>query len=213
MTTRPAAPESPPAATPAKVPVWRRLVAAVAGLALVAAAVYVRSLTLTPDQLDDPITASGGMSQEVDTDLFSARLERVEFARSVLVKKEFGTDRATPGQVFLVAKVGATAPRRPIQLHSHLLTADGLRFAASDRVPDTATLAWRWIQPGWWRSGYYFFDVPADKVAGARVVVSKQEHTLYGDQFYAEAAFDMGLDAAGARRLVGAAKDVFEVSG
>ncbi|WP_214413847.1 hypothetical protein [Sphaerisporangium fuscum] len=211
----PDAPALPPARSePARrVPVWQRILMAVLGLALVAGAVYAQTFVLGVDQLDDPITRSGGLHDEVNADLFSARLERVEFAKTVRVKKTYSSEDAATDQVFLVVKVGATAPRRPIQLAAHLLTADGLRFEPTDRVPSSATLAEKWVQPGWWRSGLYFFEVPPDKVAGARVVVSEPLSPLFGDQYIAEAAFDLGLDEAKARQMIGAAQDVYEVTG
>jgi hypothetical protein len=185
----------------------------VAGLALVAAAVWMQPLVLTPDQLNDPLTTSGGMHDELTTPRFSARLERVEFARSVRIKKEFGTDEAPTDQIFLIAKVGATSPRSPVRLHARLITADGRGFDATERVPDTATLTSKWVQPGWWRSGLYFFEVPPGRVAGTQLVISEEPSALFGDQFMPEAVFDTGLDEDEARRMVGGATDVYEVSG
>ncbi|WP_405144295.1 hypothetical protein OG589_41420 [Sphaerisporangium sp. NBC_01403] len=218
VTSRSLVPDAPPAA-PARpepprrrVPLWRRTVSAVVGLALVCAAVYVQTHVLTTDQRREPLTVSGGMHQELRTSHFSARLERVEFARSVRVKKKYGTEDATPDEVFLIAKVGLTAPRRPLRLTAHLVTADGLSFEPTDRVDLSATLGDKDIQPGWWRSGFYFFDIPADKVAGARVVVAEPA-TLFGTDFMPETAMDLGLDQAKARQMIDAAKDVYEVSG
>ncbi|GAA3843042.1 hypothetical protein GCM10022226_77440 [Sphaerisporangium flaviroseum] len=206
-------PAPPPVAPPPRVPVWRKIVAATLGVILISAAVYVQTFVLDGSRLDDPLTVSGGIQEAVSTDVFSARLDRVEFAKSVRVKKQFGTDEDTTDKVFLVVKVGATAPRRPIQLTSHLVTADGLRFDVTDHVTDTATLGSKWVQPGWWGSGLFFFEVPPDKVPGARVVVSQKASTIFGDQYLAEASFDLGLDGAKAGQMIQAAKDVYEVSG
>ncbi|MEV7966561.1 hypothetical protein AB0O34_11340 [Sphaerisporangium sp. NPDC088356] len=206
--TAPARPEPPRR----RVPLWRRTVSAVVGLALVCAAVYVQTYVLTVDQRRAPLTVSGGMHQELRTSHFSARLERVEFARSVRVKKQYGTEEATADQVFLIAKVGLTSPRRPLRITAHVITADGLRFEPTDRVDAGATLGDKWIQPAWWRSGFYFFDLPVDKVAGARVVVAEPA-TLFGTDYMPEIALDPGLDQAKARQLTDAAKDVYEVSG
>ena len=192
---------------------WQRAFRAVTGLALVAAAVAMQPLRLAPERLTEPITASAGIHEQVSLPRFSARLERVEFARSVRVDKQYGSDEAPTDQIFLVAKVGATAPQRPVQLHARLLTADGRRFDATERVSDTVALNTKWVQPGWWRSGLYFFEVPPDAVAGATVIVSEASSPLFGDQFLSEAAFDTGLDEAAAKRAVGAAKEVYEVSG
>ncbi|MEU8265532.1 hypothetical protein AB0B89_00070 [Sphaerisporangium sp. NPDC049002] len=195
-----------------RVPLWRRTVGAIIGVALMCAAVYVQTHVLTVDQRREPLTVSGGMHQELRTAHFSARLERVEFAKSVRVKKQYATEDSTADQVFLIAKVGLTSPRRPIKITAHVITADGLRFEPTDRVDSGATLGDKWIQPAWWRSGFYFFDLPADKVAGAQVVVA-EPRTLFGDAYMPEIALDPGLDQAKARQMVDAAKDVYEVSG
>ncbi|RCG31742.1 hypothetical protein DQ384_09390 [Sphaerisporangium album] len=203
---------SPQGAPRARVPVWRRVLGAIAGLALACGAVYVQSLVLTPDQLNDPITTSGGMHDELVTDRFSTRVERLEFARTVRVKQTYTTDEATTDNIFLIVKVGATTPRRPTRLDAHLLTADGLRFEPTDRVAATASMADKWVQPGWWRSGFFFFEVPKPAVAGLRLVVAEPE-TLFGDTWVAETSADLGLDETEAERMVGAAKDVYEVTG
>ncbi|MCW2882242.1 MAG: hypothetical protein JWQ95_6342 [Sphaerisporangium sp.] len=212
----PHAPPLPPSRTKPpsrRAPVWRRLAGAVLGLALASAAVYAQTFVMTADDRRAPLTVSGGMHGQLNTDHFSARLERVEFARSVRVKSTYGTDEATTDQLFLIVKIGATSPRRPVKLVSHILTSDGLRFEATDHVNVSATLGDKWVQPGWWRSGFYFFEIPPDKVAGARVVVSEMNNTVYGDQYAPEVSFDLGLDGAKARQMTDAAKDVYEVSG
>ncbi|MFC4590670.1 hypothetical protein [Sphaerisporangium corydalis] len=206
----PAAPLRP--LPPRRVPLWRKIVGGVVGIALVSAAVYAQTFVLTADEKSDPLTVSGGMHDELRTSHFSARLERVEFARTVRVKKQYSTDDAKADETFMIVKVGLTAPRRPTQVTSFVLTADGLRFEPTDRVSLSATLGDKWIQPGWWRSGLFFFDVPADKLAGARVVVAEPK-TLFGDDYMPETSFDLGFDRPKARQMAGAAKDVYEVSG
>ncbi|GII79680.1 hypothetical protein Sru01_46620 [Sphaerisporangium rufum] len=204
-------PAAPAPVSPRRAPAWRRLLHVAVGLALIGGAGYAHEFVLPPDRLDDPLTATGGPREEIRMDTFSARLEEVRFARSVRVKKEFGTDEATTRQIFLVAKVGATSVRKPLKLSAFLLTADGLRFDPTDRVDAGATLAEKWVQPGWWRSGLYFFEVPPDKVAGARVVVTDPQ-VLFED-WVPEVAMDLGLDEAGARRMISEAEDGYEVTG
>jgi hypothetical protein len=182
------------------------------GLALVGGAVYAQTFVLTPDEKDDPLTVSGGMHDELNATHFSARLERVESARTVRVKKQYSTDEPAADGVFLIVRIGATTPRRPIHLAAHLMTADGLRFEPTDRVDEGATLRNKWVQPGWWASGLYFFDLPPAGLPGARVVIAEPP-TLFGESYLPEASFDLGLDQAKARRLTDAAKDVYEVSG
>ncbi|MEO3808094.1 hypothetical protein ABGB17_03745 [Sphaerisporangium sp. B11E5] len=194
-------------------PVWRRALAATLGLALTAGAVYVQTFAMTADQQRAPLTVSGGIRQEVGNDQFSARLERVEFVRSVRVKRPYSTEEATTDQALLVVKIGATSARRPLRLAPFLVTEDGLRFTATDKVHPSATITERWVQPGWWRSGLCFFEVPPDKIAGARVVVMEKITDLYGDQYMPEVSLDLGLDEALVRQGIESAKDGYEVSG
>lgn len=204
---------SPTQPPPPRPPAWRRIVSAVAGVALAIGAVYAQTYVMTVNDKTAPLTVSGGMREELRTDHFSARLERIEFARSIRVKKAYSTDEAKTDQIFLVVKVGATSPRRPIKLVPHLVTAGGLRFAATDKVDENATITAKWIQPGWWRSGLCFFEIPPDEVAGARVVVSEPVNSLYDDQYIPEVSMDLGLDEAKASEAMSAAKDGYEVSG
>ncbi|GGK94867.1 hypothetical protein Sme01_57600 [Sphaerisporangium melleum] len=212
-------PDTSPAPAPAdrprgpRRPAWHRIAAAVLGVALAAGAVYAQTFTMSADQRRAPLTFSAGPRQDVRTDHFSARLERVEFARSVRVKRTYATDEATTDQVFLIIKIGATGARRPLQLAPFLVTADGLRFNATDKVNPTATITEKWVQPGWWRSALCFFEVPPDKIAGARVVVQEKVNDLAGDQYLPETSFDLGLTGAQVRQGVEGAKDGYEVSG
>jgi len=198
------------AAKPA-VPLWRRaitlVVNTVLGLALLAAAVSVQSLVLEQDQLDAPITANGGPGDAVRTALFEARLDGVEVAAAL---QPAGGERVEPvsGQVFVVVKMSATASTRALRLRTAWLrTSDGLRFAATERLASPALLSEKWVQPMWWSSGLYVFEVPPSALPGARVVVSEEPSILFGDQYLPEASIDMGLDAAKAR----AVRDVYEV--
>ncbi|MFC4530215.1 hypothetical protein [Sphaerisporangium dianthi] len=188
--------------------------AAVIGIALAIGAVCLQTFVMTADEKAAPLTVSGGKGEILASDHFSARLEQIEFARSVRVKRTYTTDEVATDQIFLVVKVGATTPRRPIKLVPYLVTADGLRFNATDKINETATLTDKWIQTGWWRSGLCFFEIPPGKVAGARVVVTEQQvNSLYDDQYLPEVSLDLGLDQARAREAMNAAKDVYEASG
>lgn len=192
----------------------RKVVNAVLGLALVGAAVAAQTRVLTADQLNDPLTAAAGFRDPVVTDRFHAQLERVEFARSVAVKKQYGTDTVTAREIFLIAKVGAIAPREHTQLTvAFLVTRNGRRFEQTEKVDTSATLGAKYVQPGWWRSGFYFFDVPASAVPGSRIVLQEKADPVFGDQYVQEASFGTELDEATARKMIGEAEDVYEVTG
>lgn len=195
----------------ATVRVLRRVVNAVLGLVLVAGAVAMQTVLLEPDDLDAPITSNGGVADTVRTAFFEARVESVE-AASALRRQDRDPVRPSPGQVFVIVKVSATASSRALRLESaHLVTADGLKYAATERMDSNASLSGTWVQPMWRASGLYFFEVPAAALPGSRFVVSEKPSPLFGDQYLPEASIDLGLDAAGARGLLDSAKNVYEV--
>ncbi|MEV5413338.1 hypothetical protein AB0K60_31460 [Thermopolyspora sp. NPDC052614] len=209
--------ESPPAAesrtgrAPRPEPLWRRVlrrvVNTVLGLALIAAAVSLQPLILDADDLDAPITSSGGHGDTVRTAFFDARVEGVEIA-GALQQKDRPRVQAMSGQVFVVVKLAAMASTRALRLKTaRLVTADGLKFHTTERLDAGASLGDKWVQPRWWSSGLYVFEVPPSALPGARLVVAEETPLLFGDQYLPEASIDLGLDAAKART----ARDVYQV--
>ena len=57
----------------------------------------LQTIVLTPDEVDDPITSSGVIGEEVRTSHFAVRVERVELARTFKKEKMFPVP-AFPGQ-------------------------------------------------------------------------------------------------------------------
>ncbi|MGV9301879.1 MULTISPECIES: hypothetical protein [unclassified Nonomuraea] len=181
---------------------------AVVGLALAGGAIGLQTLMPTYEDLGAPLTYTGAVKDDVDAGRFSARVEAVSSARAIEVgekKIEAGKD-----QVFLVVQAAATAPKEPLHLNpAELLTAEDKRFTATDRIEKTKSLAYPWIQPGWWTPGVFVFEVPAAALPGARVVFSIPDGGLYGEPHLPEAEVDLGLDDAAAQRLFTAPKDVY----
>jgi hypothetical protein len=183
------------------------------GIILLVAAVYAQSLVLTSEQKDDPLTANGAAGDVVRTDPFEARVEGVQAARTLQITGTPDPVVADDGLLFLVVKVSATAPKRPIQLTTaYLVTADGLRFDATERVRERLTLGYKWVQSGWWSTGSYFFEVPPSAVAGARLSIVGGAPKLFGDQYAAEASIDLNLSPAKAQRLIDAADEPMTVA-
>lgn len=185
----------------------RRVLNAVLGTVLAAAAVGLQTTVLTVDQRDDPITSSGAVGEEVRTSLFAVRVEQVTLART-FKKEQMNPVPAFPGQIYLIVSVDATATQRAIRLQSaHLLTPDGKKFAASDQVTSSELLKNKWVQPMMRTRGLIVFEVPPSALPGASMVIQEKAFSLFGDQYVPEAAIDLGLDAAATRSV----KDVYEV--
>lgn len=183
---------------------------AVVGLALAGGAIGLQTLMLTSEQLDAPLTYTGAVKDEVDTGRFSARVDSISSARAIDVGDK--TIEAAKDQVFLVVQAAATVPKEPLHLQpAELLTDDGKRFAATDRIEKAKTLSNPWIQPGWWSSGLFVFEVPASALPGARAVFSIPTSIFYGEPYMPEVEVDLGLDDAAAQRLFTAPEDVYQL--
>lgn len=185
----------------------------VIGLAFAGGAIGLQSSALTSDDMNAPLMYAGDKGEVVDAGRFSVKVDSLESAKAIKVK----TATVETDQIFLVINVSATVPKQPIHLGlPSLATEDGRTFAATDRVERSATLANPWIQPGWWSTGQYVFEVPASVLQGARAVF--EEHVgivgaLYGDPVTPAAIVDLGIDEALAKRLASAPKDVYTLGG
>lgn len=178
------------------------------GLLLVAGAVTVQSLELSQAEKDAPLTYVGAKDEAVDAGRFSVRVKKVSTARAV----ETGDEVVPAEQLFLVIEVEATVPRKPVHLAPPtLLAADGKKFAATDKVDTARTLANPWIQPGWWASGRFVFEVPAAALPGAQAVFALPSGDLYVEPLPPEAQVDLGIDEAVAKRLSSAPADVVDL--
>ncbi|GAA2365114.1 hypothetical protein GCM10010404_19400 [Nonomuraea africana] len=183
---------------------------AVVGLALAGGAIGVQTFMLSGGDLQAPLTYVGAVKEDVDAGRFSARVDSIASARAIDTGDK--TIEAGKDQVFLVVQASATVPKEPLHLlPAELLTGDGQRFAATDRIEKTKTLANPWIQPGWWISGPFVFEVPAAALPGARAVFSIPTNMLYGEPLPPEVEVDLGLDDTEARRLFTAPEDVYQL--
>lgn len=181
-----------------------RVVSAFAGLALAAAAVGLQSLALTPNEISAPITSVGDKGKEVSAGRFSARVDSVSSARQVRTE----TKTVPAEQFFLVVGASATAAREPMHLgKAVLLTADGTSFEATDKVNSARLLDQPWVQPGFWVSGFFVFEVPASALEGAHIVFRLPDTALV-EPFEPEVEVDLGIDEAAAKQLSSAPQDV-----
>ncbi|MFI7641067.1 hypothetical protein [Nonomuraea sp. NPDC049400] len=182
-----------------------RLLGVVVGLVLLAAAVAVQTLHMTEGQEGDPLTYTGVKGEAVDARRFTVRLDSFTAARSLQSSgSTLGTDN-----LFLIVNASAKSSREPYHLAQPvLLTADGKRFSATDRVNSDLTLAATWVQPDIWVSGRFYFEVPPSVLPGARVVFGLPNKTLV-ESYQPEVEVDLGLDEEGARKLAASPQDVY----
>ncbi|MEV0622924.1 hypothetical protein AB0I81_57070 [Nonomuraea sp. NPDC050404] len=180
----------------------------IVGLVLAAGAVGIQSLDLSGDDHGMPLTYTGGKGDNVDADRFSVRVENVSTAKTL----KDGDETIATDQIFLVVEAAATVPAKPVHLGKpFLLTADGKKFAASDKAGNEKVLSYPWIQPGWWTKGRFVFEVPASVLPEAQAVFTLPVAALYSEPLPPEAQIDLGIDEAGAKQLSSAPAEVYDM--
>ncbi|MGW0807612.1 hypothetical protein [Nonomuraea sp. NPDC002799] len=185
-----------------------RLLGVVAGLLLVAAAIGVQALRLTDEQRSAPLTYAGAKGEIVDAKRFTVRLDAFTAARSI----QDGSQTIGTDQLFLIVSVSAKSSLKPYHLGQPvLLTADGKKFDATDRVDTGVTMSTTWVQPDIWVSGRFYFEVPPSALPGARVVFGLPPSVLV-ESYQPEVEVDLGLDEAAAGKLAAAPQDVYSTA-
>ncbi|GAA4230558.1 hypothetical protein FHR32_003613 [Streptosporangium album] len=190
---------------------WRRLGGLLAGVALAAAAVGAQTFAYTRDDRNGPLTWTGDLGEQVAASRISVQAKAVHAARAVETPglAGEGPKRATTSGIFLVVDLAAQATWEPQRLAApELLTEDGRRYVATDKVDETLTITQFFVQPAWWVSGVAVFELPVAELAGARIVVHPERGILI-EPSAPEVEIDLGLDESTAARLVSEAKDVY----
>jgi hypothetical protein len=147
----------------------------------------------------DPLRTHGRIGEVVRNDTFSVRVDRYDVGGSVT--KKFGSNSAhrTDG-VFLFVHLRAMAETEPYNMgHARLETRDGLVYREGGRV-GILTDSSETYEPMLWSTGTLLFELPKDRLAGARVIVGVRDAL---NQLSAESVIDLGIDDAKAAQLTG----------
>ncbi|MGN9841559.1 hypothetical protein ACTMTI_25870 [Nonomuraea sp. H19] len=177
----------------------------VAGLLLVSAAMGVQTLHLAEGELSDPLAYAGDKGEAVDARRFTVRVDSFTAAKSIQSStKTIGTDN-----LFLIVNASAKSSLEPYHLGDPVLvTADGKKFDATDRVDNSVTLSSKWMQPDIWVRGQFFFEVPPSALAGAHILFGLP-NSMIVESYQPEVEIDLGLDEEGARKLAASPQDVY----
>lgn len=180
----------------------RRFGGVLLGLLLVAGIVAGVELRPEDDERDDPITTSGSLGETVDTGDFQLTVERVRVTHALTFDDGFATSppvRTKGVWVVLTATVvGGTTP--VTYDNAHLETPDGYEYELSGRTDSSLTLTDDVrIGPGIARRGAIVFELPPDRLEGARLRLGPAS---LSSRLGPEALVDLELDAATAERLV-----------
>jgi hypothetical protein len=178
----------------------RTVVSAIVAAALCAAAMWLwrRQPDLEANSLN-PLRTYGRIGAVVKNDVFSVRIDHYDVAASITTASATSGNHIADG-LFVLVHFQARAERRPFTMaHVRLETRDGRRYDEGGRI-GVVTKADGTYQPMVWGSGTLVFEVPKDRLAGARVVIGQYEGTSVND-LSAENVIDLGIDRAKAAQL------------
>lgn len=148
----------------------------------------------------NPIRTQGRIGKVVTNDAFSIRIDRYDVATSLTSSSPSSQPRVTDG-LFLVVHFQARAEHEPYTMaHARLETRGGLTYAEGGGITGIFSSSEATYQPKLWGSGTFVFEIPKDRLAGARVVIGQKLTTLVTD-LSAENVIDLGIDKAKAAQL------------
>lgn len=175
---------------------WRVL----AGL-LVAAALLLGMRETTPNYDDrvGPVIERGKPGEFVHGRRFAARVDSVTSAsRLRFTRMADAVEQRDSSGIWLIVQASAMAVQEPTLIGSAaVLTRDGRRYDSSGRLYTApGQLSTRELQPGVASQGLLVFELPADAVAGATLVLAANRL----DRLDSELRIDLGLATAPAPR-------------
>jgi hypothetical protein len=144
-----------------------------------------------------PITTHGRIGAVVDNREFSVKVDRVDVASSI-TKSSFPKPEVMPSLgLFVIVHLNIKSNHKPFQPgHVRLVTRGGVAYDESGRASISTFNGG--YEPMLWAPATYVFEVPKDRLAGARLVVGQ---SALLDQLSAETSVDLGIDAGRAKQL------------
>ena len=173
---------------------WRSALLVLASLALLLA---MRESIPNYNGMTGPIVERGAFGAWVEARRFAARADSVTTARVIRYAKSGAPDTIaqhdTSG-VWLIVDVTARSIDAPLMLaKAQIATRDGRRYARTERLNIGARqLSSIELQPGIESLGVFVFELPADQIAGAQLVLADAPFAILD----AEVHIDLALKAA-----------------
>lgn len=178
-------------------------VKAVTGLvaaALLAGTMWLHDLKpRLEDRMRRPIAAHGRAGEVVGNSVFSVHVDQVDVATGI-ARTSFGSAPETIPSlgVFLIVHLRVRSNHKPFMPgHVRLATRGGVTYGESGRS-DIRSLNDTY-QPMLWGPAVYVFEIPRDRLAGARLLVGQIDLM---DQLSAQTDVDLSIDDARAARLL-----------
>jgi len=179
----------------------------VLSLALMAAAMWLYGLKPhLEDRMQKPISSTGNAGAVVGNSVFSVKVDKVDVATAI-AKTSFGDKpKIMPSLgIFVIVHLEIRSNRKPFDPgHARLMTRGGVSYDESGRS-DIFGLN-NGYQPMLWGPATYVFEIPKDRLAGARLIVG-QSGLL--DQLSAQADVDLGIDRPKAAQLIAHASPAY----
>jgi hypothetical protein len=151
----------------------------------------------TEATMQDPISSRGRIGAVVGNRVFSVRVDRVDVA-GAMVRRGITRNRTMPSPgVFVIVYLRIRSNQKPFTPgHVRLAARGGLSYDESGRTEIAGNPST--YQPMLWAPASYVFEIPKDRLAGARLIVGESGPMT---QLSAETDVDLGIDGAKAARL------------
>jgi hypothetical protein len=189
----------------------------IATVAVLAAIVLLRKAEPGYEQKIAPIPVQGHVGVRVVARNFAVTVKRVKLARGYQVAPglfETAPRILKPDGIWMSALMEVEALSAPGIVNAQLRTRDGLVYVASGpERPDVDefNLSQKQLATALPASGAYFFDVPPDRLQGARLQFHWGAVGGYPEGMDHLVEIDLGLDAAAARKLQAEAQPVIDL--
>lgn len=179
--------------------VARKAVAAVLTVGLAALTMWL--YTVNPHikaRLQHPLVSEGRIGTAVDTTEFSVKVAKVDVASAISKPSFLDKGKVTKSLgLFVIVQTQIRSNKKPFTPgHVRLVTRGGVAYDESGRadLPDLNSV----FQPMLWAPATYIFEIPKDRLAGARLVVGTADlvNNLSG-----ETSIDLGINGDQAARL------------
>lgn len=185
--------------------------AGIGGTVLLAGAMWLHSVRPEVRAAElEPIRQDGTIGEEIRNDFFSARVDKVEAARSLA--PSFGLGNPPPvgtDGIYLIVRLRATSRREPLQLRTaELETPGGYTYKSDPRSGSASSSSQPTFQPMIWTKTAFVFELPKDRLEGAHLVVGTGGLL---PQLSAAADIDLGLTGGRVDELVRGAADRVDV--
>lgn len=185
-----------------------RIGAMVLGVALLVVAMVL--YTIKPDleaEALDPIRTTGPVGEEINTPAFSVKATRVDVAKSLKSASILSTETVRTNGIFVIVQLQARSNREPFLMNlTNLEAPGGFSFQDTDRTGAFGADAE--LEPLIWSKAVVTFEIPKNRLAGAKVVLRDLDLL---PQLSSEIAVDLGISDDRAAELIRGAAEGYEV--